>query len=341
MASPKDVLTLNRQIAFKLADSVGKRRTLDVLEKAQATLVKRLAQVQPGQGTFTAVQRDVTLRQVQDTVRALNGDMRTVLLDQADSMADAATEGLFQYLHVAGKEFTGVSGIPLALREAAVLDRAHMGARSSVLYRLGTSGDPDSALENEEEHRAKQGILDRYGIATIGQFEELLQQGMLTQKPFSEIRDELVSASPFLQGQPKFWAERMVRTESMGAYNRAGWEGIREADDELGDMVKILSATFDERTGWDSYQVHGQIRRPDEAFEWADGLYQSPPNRPNDREIVVPHRISWPIPPYLKWKSDEEVLECYMRQRKKGTPGPRPEMTTVPMEEFGKGLSVV
>jgi hypothetical protein len=124
---------------------------------------------------------------------------------------------------------------------------------------------------------------------------------------------------------------------TMGAYNRAGWESIRSADDDLGDMVKILCASFDDRTGWDSYQVHGQIRLPDEAFEWAGGIFQHPPNRPNDREVVVPHRKSWAIPPELAWRGDGEVMAAWRRDRRKGAPPGRPEMTTVPLSEFGGG----
>jgi len=180
------------------------------------------------------------------------------------------------------------------------------------------------------------GVLTRYSSAVIEEFEGVLRRGMLTGKPWGDVRDELTSKSPFLQGSPKFWAERIVRTETMGAYNRAGWESIRAADDELGDMVKILSATFDDRTGWDSYQVHGQIRRVDEAFAWKGGLYQSPPNRPNDREVVVPHRVSWPIPAELAWRSDGEVAAAWKRDRRKGGPPPRPLMTTIPLALFGR-----
>lgn len=180
------------------------------------------------------------------------------------------------------------------------------------------------------------GVLTRYSAAVIEEFEGVLRRGMLTGKPWGDVRDELTSKSPFLQGSPKFWAERIVRTETMGAYNRAGWEAIRAADDELGDMVKILSATFDDRTGWDSYQVHGQIRRVDEAFAWKGGLYQSPPNRPNDREVVVPHRVSWPIPEELAWRSDGEVAAAWKRDRRKGGPPPRPLMTTIPLARFGR-----
>lgn len=86
----------------------------------------------------------------------------------------------------------------------------------------------------------------------------------------------------------------------------------------------------------DSYAVHGQIRKPEEAFQSWFGFYQHPPNRPNDREVVVPHRMSWPIPPYLAWKTDAQVIARWHYDGRKGHPPPRPKMTTVPLEQFGK-----
>lgn len=330
---------MNRRAAADLAQKAGVAKTRAILKKAEQDLNQRLAKVKAsrlGPDSYTAHQLQLTLAQVRDVTRTLTKDMKVVLVDQAGKAADLATQNLLRYMSAANKDFTGIAGMPLALNEALMLERAHSGAQSSVLNRLASSGEPNASPDDKEEHPAKQGILDRYGQATVEHFEGVLQQGLITNKPWGEMRDNLTQASPFLQAAPAFWAERIARTETQSTYNRANWESIRASEDMLGDMVKILAMTDDDRTGWDSYQVHGQIRRPEEAFEWKDGLYQHPPNRPNDREIVVPHRISWPLPPYLKWRTDEAVLKRYMMFRKTGSPGPRPRMTTVPLNRFGR-----
>jgi hypothetical protein len=193
-----------------------------------------------------------------------------------------------------------------------------------------------STGDETPEHPAKKGILDRYGEEVVGQFEESLQVGLVARKSLAEVRQDLVENSPFLQGAPKHWAERIVRTESMYAYNAAAHEGMQEADKQLGDMTKILCAVFDDRTSWDSYQVHGQIRRMQEPFGWYLGLYQHPPNRPNDRETVIPHRVSWPIPATLAWRPAEQVSARWRAEGRKGPVPPRPKMTTIPLEKFGK-----
>jgi len=113
-------------------------------------------------------------------------------------------------------------------------------------------------------------------------------------------------------------------------------------------MVKILVAGFDDRTAWDSYQVHGQIRKLSEPFEWItrDGqriAYMTPPNRPNDRETVIYHRVVMPIPDDLKPVSDAEyeavfVKQCKSKKNKSPSPPARPRMTTVPLTWFGTGI---
>jgi hypothetical protein len=121
----------------------------------------------------------------------------------------------------------------------------------------------------------------------------------------------------------------------MGAYGRSAQSAVEEADAQLGDMAKIWCETFDDRTAADSYACHGQVRLPEEEFETWYGAVMCPPMRPNDRAILIPHRIAWPIPAHLKQKSDAEVLAAWKRQGGKGAPPERPAMTTIPLQRFG------
>lgn len=335
--TPRDVLAKNRLDAQKLVQRVGTVKTRKVMEAAERDLVARLrtAVSGPGDKSFTAVQLQATLKQVRAVLKDVNGGLKKVMVEGSSDVADKASEGVVEYLTKADDMFRGVGSQPLAIHEASMLDNARSGAQSSLLRRLASSGEPVEGAD-EKPHPAKIGVLDRYGMNVIGHFEDTLQRGLISRKPWDAIRGDLIEKSPFLQQAPASWAERIVRTEMMGAYNRAGWEGMREADEQLGDMIKILSATFDNRTAADSYAVHGQIRRVDEAFETWYGLMQHPPARPNDREIVVPHRISWVIPPYLQPKNRGEVAARWHLEKRKGAMPGIPLMTTVPLSQFGK-----
>lgn len=334
MPTPRDILAANRKEALGLVESSGLQRTRLLLEASERQLVQRLAMIPGGSGTFTYEQMRAALMQIRQVLIELNAGMSKALVDGALEAAEAAAGGTIDYLGRVDATFRGVGTQPLALNEAAMFEQARVGARSSILRRLASSGEGAPGAPSAEVP-AKLGILDRYGMNVIGDFEGILQRALITRSPWEAIKGQIVGASPFLQSKPAFWAERIVRTELMGAYNRGSWEANREADDQLGDMCKILSATFDDRTGSDSFAVHGQIRRPDEAFESWFGLYQHPPNRPNDREIVVPHRISWPIPPYLKQRADAEVVARWKKEKRKGAPPERPNMTTIPIDMFG------
>lgn len=322
------ILTANRTQALKLAQSVGIKNVQRLLKASQSKLNSRLRQVEglsgPGAQSFTAIQLRATLAQVQQVMTELRSGMQTSIVDDGKKVAVDAARHTIDYVQQADKAYTGVAE-RLPIREAAVFDRSVKGAEGSLLRRL--LGDKKKAP----------GILARYGESTIADFEKRLQLRLLTKTPWDDVRNELIADSPFLQQAPAHWAERIVRTEIMGAHNTAQFEGIREVNREIGGgMLKILVATFDSRTGADSYAVHGQIRRPTEAFEDWTHLYQHPPNRPNDRETVVPHNIAWPIPFELEWKSDSEVSSrWYELGNKKSVPA-RPTMTTVPLDKIGE-----
>ena len=347
-----DVLQLSREQALTLAARIGREEVQDILRRATADLARRLDAAVRVRGTTATslAEMRATMAQLTTVTRELATRLGGTTVAAGRAAAETGAAGMFDYLQGA-HETLGATARPLGLREGAMFSRALSGAEASVLRRLATKEkeaaeqrddeDPDAGENVPPSPMREGGVLSRYAMNTIGEFEGILQTGVVTGKPWADVRAQLVDASPFLQGAPRYWAERIVRTESMAAYNRAGWETIRAADDELGDMVKILSATFDNRTGWDSYQIHGQIRLPDEAFSWAGGLYQHPPNRPNDREVVVPHRISWPIPDELAWRSDAEVFAAWERDRRRGSPPPRPQpMTTVPLKKFGRDASL-
>jgi hypothetical protein len=333
----RDALAANRQQALDVASTTGRRQLLKVLRRSEQELAARLHQADGLRGrggeTFTHARMRASLEQVRHVVSGLQEDLRAVLNDQVPKVASGAADASLAYLRAAERAYEGVGADVLPLREAMMLDAAAQGAKASLLRRLGTEGDP--------------GVLARYGDATVAEFERVLQQGVAQRKPTSEVRDELVEASPFLQGAPASWAERIVRTELHGASNRAAHETHVQANDLLGDVVRIVSATFDNRTSWDSYNVHGEVRRTNEAFEYVTAkgehqLFLTPPNRPNDREVVLAHRLSWPVPKALLPKGTGEVQRRCQAEGVKFPGRPR-VMSTVgkmPVHEGAKAVQV-
>lgn len=319
-------LESTRRQAMVAMQRMGSARLAAMLARA-AKVAKR--NLPPSNGTFTSVTKRQAMMQLSIVTKDLQKAVDAIVRGTAHKAATAASQSQLEFLGKAESMFRGSTGIGPRVEDAVQLDTAVAGADASVLRRVST--DP-----NYRGEKAKQGVMDRYGASTMQRFEEVIQESMLSGEDWASARMRLTDESMWLESHPRFWAERIIRTETMAAYNRAGHEVMRQAEDAVGKCVRILCAHFDDRTGWDSYQVHGQVRRMEEPFEDGEGrLYMVPPNRPNDREIVILHAVEWPLPEELLPKSDEEVLAAWMRQRKKGVPPPRPKMSTV------KGFGIV
>lgn len=330
-ASPIEVLKRSRERALNFAGKAGAARMRYVLAKAQRELERRLREAEglggPGATSFTAAQLRATLAQVRDVLRvsALPA-MQSDILDVGKMAAESAAQSTIEYVRASDAAFTGLAR-PLAIDHAMLFDRAVAGTEASILRRIGSNpSDP-----------RQPGVLQRYGLNTVDAFEGVLQQRLLSGARWEDVRNELVAESPFLQGKPAYWAERIVRTEVMGASNRAGTESISALGEQVDDMVKVNSATFDGRTSADSYAVHGQIRKPNEAFDSWWGSFMHPPDRPNDRSVVVPHRLAWPFPASLKPKSDGEIASRWAAEGRKGSPPARPKLSTVPLDKLRVG----
>lgn len=334
MQSARDALAKSRRDAQAIADKIGVERMRKQLKEAEKELNTRLGRLPIRmEGTFTELQMKGALVQVQAVLRGLTPGMKNSIVDTGVEAADSASGGIVEYLGKMNRQFEGIVS-PLALDEGSMIDKARFGAKASILRRILTSGEEVEGAE-KKPHLAKLGVLDRYGVNVVEHFESILRNGIVTKMPWEEMKNSITKASPFLQGAPASWAERIVRTEVMGSYNKAGQVATDEAEEQLGDMVKILCATFDDRTGADSIAVHGQIRRTNEYFDTWYGPHIHPPARPNDREIVVPHRISWPIPPHLNPRPRSEVVARWVKQKRKGQPPATPKDTTVARNRFG------
>lgn len=331
----------SRDIALKFAGQSSDKHLIKLLVKAHNDLNQQIGEhARMGRSEqFTAVHAQAVMAQLKSVMMPLTRGLSSLVVDTTSKVAKASAQQAINYVKMAEDTFHGIGAASaLQLHEAMIVDRVANGVRASQMRRLATSGEAGSDLQGVALGKA--GIIQRYGMNVVGKFEEVLQQRYLTRKPWGEVRDELVAQSPFLTGKEPgvatTWAERILRTETMYASNAANKECMVDMNQSLGDMVNILCATFDERTGSDSYAVHGQIRRLNEPFQSWFGSYMHPPNRPNDREIVVAHRMSWPLPPTFTPKTEGEVASRWKAEGRKGAPPSRPNMSTIPRDQFGK-----
>lgn len=123
----------------------------------------------------------------------------------------------------------------------------------------------------------------------------------------------------------QWWqVERLVRTETARAFNegqRAGIEAL--AAEEPGVLMRwtehvhdLTGEPMDDRVGKDSLVLHGQVAKPGKAFVMPPDArapkgmvgqsWMHPPNRPNDRAVLLPWFPGSGIPAWM-WQRGRRV----------------------------------
>lgn len=136
----------------------------------------------------------------------------------------------------------------------------------------------------------------------IAAMEKKLAVGSLVGKSQHDMITEVAGAAGMLEDE-RWKAERIVRTEGLYGHNLVKWDAIKRTEKEIGrKLYKRLIETFDERTGDDSFLIHGQTvrvskpfvwMRPTRGGGWVRESFMFPPNRPNDRATVIPWDPEW------------------------------------------------
>jgi hypothetical protein len=254
-----------------------------IYEKARADIEAQLARLRrAGKGsTFTAQHLKAVLVQVRDGIFAFQEAMGEHLTKEGQLASTLAQRHLIRTVEVAEKQFTGLTPV-LSTDRAAIL----RGVREDV--------EP-SLLDRYEASKAY------YGGPAIENIKGSLAQS-LVQNETVDAAVNRIAASGGAFDRERWRAERIVRTElayTYGATSQATMETMRDKD--MPELQKRLVATFDSRTGEDSEELDGQTVDVDSPFVWEretkHGVetveYDHPPNRPNDREVVIPWSEEW------------------------------------------------
>lgn len=137
-------------------------------------------------------------------------------------------------------------------------------------------------------------------IGAIRQSEKILTQQSMIGRPLFETVSTLTDALD----TERWKAERIVRTELSYAAGVQKQQAMEDTAKELGvqrQLQKKWIETFDDRTGDDSFLMHGQTVGVSEPFTWKrrkSGGWEivkimGSPNRPNDRSTVIPWDPEW------------------------------------------------
>jgi hypothetical protein len=281
------------------------REVLAMLEEADRELGRRLEREARRFGPterFTGAGLLAYRRQVQLTMAFVRGRLNGL---SRRSVRRNIRRGWFDTVGLLGRLETAYSGSvrPLRINSARMMNERTRGVRASLLRQHATSMD----RYGEELEQAMRKAL-RTNLLSGGTFSQAVDQLVRGRGPrgwvsmvardlgggrVERIRLERIPRGLFRRY--RYWAMRIVRTETAYAQNAAGHEAISAArDEDFPDMQKKILAMMDNRTYPDSIAVHGQIRDVGALFRDGAGReYLHPPARPNDREVVIPWRPGW------------------------------------------------
>lgn len=223
--------------------------------------------------TFTAQQLRGTLAQIDGAITAMTETLKGNIGDGAEKAALLGVDDLMKELSKFQTKFKSAV-VPIDINTALIAQ------------------DTSNFLINNYESS-----LDAYGSDLLSQLSSNLTNAAIQgDLDFSTVSDKV---SKFFIGE-EWKLSRIVRTELHQVYNLGKQNGMLEIRDEyLPDMQKALIHPMDSRTGKDSKELAAQnpivdIDKPFiQKYKGKTYTFMVPPNRPNDRAILIPYRKVW------------------------------------------------
>lgn len=266
----------HRELASLTRDQ--RTRAARITREALARVQQVLATVDPtswaaGQGRAVSSQ--------------LQGLLAELVRDQGTALATGTTRA-------------AASGARSATRILQALD-ATLGTpgplRVDVLSWVAANAQAVSGLRV----RTQAASLARYGAAAADEIGAEVARVALAGGTWVDARPAIESATARVVQGRQWMVDRIARTEVAAAYNGARVQVLLDedrAEQATGRtrdrLQKKLVAVFDAKTGQDSVLLHGQTVPVGDPFIDVSGReYMAPPNRPHDREIVIPWRDSY------------------------------------------------
>ena len=307
MNDPIDIVAAMASDIDRFGNSMGARTTRlarEAIAGLQADLTDRSI------GEWGIASKAAAMAQIQTGIDALALRQAAVLEGSIATVAGASQRRL-----------VGLLG---------ALDRRYLGSPTPVRFDTLAWLEGNTAQLSRSRLQAFRGSFQRYGAAAVAEIEDALGKLALTGQPWTRARPQVYAAIRGVVGDRQWMVDRILRTETSAIYNGTTLAAMIEEDSEASPMLKRLVATFDRVTGRDSVAVHGQVRPVREPFSDGRRSYMAPPNRPHDREIVVPHRGAWgPDLPRLS-KPPPVPAETSAPELPPARATPRPKRPAVP-----------
>lgn len=265
----QDLTQLHIEKVSNLEDRQAKK-LFNNLKVVRGQLTDRLLSAR--EGTFTEQHLRATLVQVDQYLQALNTRLKEGMGESAGILGERGVEDLITEIERFSKKFDGDT-VPINLDAAMIAQESN------------------NLLVNQYD-----ASIDAYTEGVRQQITQGLTESVLSQDNLSRVVQKL---GQFV-GAEEWKVLRLARTELHNVYGKAKLNGMLDIQEQvLPDLKKTLIHPMDKRTGDDSKYVakKGLVADLDEPFRYnwkgKERVFMTPPDRPNDRSILVPYREAW------------------------------------------------
>lgn len=265
---------------------------LPVLQAALAELTARLERLPAG--SYSAEIAAGYRLQIAAVAQQVERDLQQALTVAVDRTAAESARQVVRELAWAQTALGGSAG-----SIAPVLPVQEMARLAGVV------GGDRSLLDRF--HVRLGSVLKNYGAPLVRELEQITAVGLAAGDGPDALTRRLLDAAPDVLRGDWWRAERVARTEVAHAYNTTHAETAKAlADEGMDDLmtrwtenVSDDGVAMDDRVAKDSLALHGQLRAPGQPFYDAvnERSVAAPPNRPNDRAVLLTWRASWGEPP--------------------------------------------
>lgn len=268
------VAQLNRHI-----ERNGVRGVDALYRQARDEIASRLSRAAKSTSPSDAATLRAMIDQVDRVLIELGAEMERELKSQGRRAQEiAAKQSIDEYRKLEGY-YKGTTPI-VDLDVPAVLSGLVDSVEPSMLrrYRMQTQTWTIGAIQQTEKFLAQQAMIGRPLFETVSMLSDQLET-------------------------ERWKAERIARTELAYAAGVQKQQTMETTKQSLGipQLQKKWIETFDDRTGDDSFLMHGQTVAVDQPFtykhrkkgSWVVTKIMGSPNRPNDRSTVIPWDPEW------------------------------------------------
>jgi len=223
-------------------------------------------------GSFTEAQLKIVLIQVETALREISPLLGQEVVFGSQMAAEQSNDDLTKELNLFEKKFNGITQpIPLEI----VIES--MNKENLLVSQFQSS-------------------LNAYNSDLRTKIQRELTQALIMKMPYQMVIEK-VNHGLMIE---EWKVARIVRTELHNIYNVSKIKGMRQLKEKTyPDLKKAMIHPMDARTGEDSKILakKNPIIDIDKTFSYTlhGKKYEffAPPNRPNDRAILIPYRKSW------------------------------------------------